>query len=156
VIFLPQYLAICLRQPQCGSAADLGKSLAWQARIASHARTRVRAQHHLRRYDPPLSPLRCRGLSANLGSLALEDRLVGPCNYHRRQSLTHYSAISLDLVPTGGGGGWANVWCASGRADHVWRWGTGGAEVMRKSKVLNRNSCLDIAAILLCKYRSQK
>jgi hypothetical protein len=30
-------------------------------------------------------------------------------------SLSHCSAISLDLIPTGGGGGWANVWV------RVWR-----------------------------------
>jgi Periplasmic binding protein len=41
-----------------------------------------RRHHDLPRYDPPPLPLRCRGLLANLGAHALEDRRVGPCNYH--------------------------------------------------------------------------
>jgi hypothetical protein len=33
---------------------------------------------------------------------------------------------------------------------------TGRAALIRKLKVVNKNSCLDIALILLCKYRFQK
>src|SRR4029450_4740522 len=37
-------------------------------------------------------------------------------------SLSHYSAISLDLVPTGAVAGGPMCGCASGRGGNTWRW----------------------------------